>query len=169
MCSFLIIISVFLLSVLVSGSREDVRPFFSVFFFLFVFTAGALMQRRLSFQFTTRHFYCSLPLLFDVFCLRCFYITGGKTATCRFILIAYTYTHTHTSIDTFHSAVKGRPLFFFYRLRKQHQKRQQRQKRKQTIKSNIVRRCRYSHSVYIESVMALRQHTRVHVAAYRSY
>ena len=112
MCSFLIIISVFLLSVLVSGSREDVRPFFSVFF-LFVFTAGALMQRRLSFQFTTRHFYCSLPLLFDVFCLRCFYITGGKTATCRFILIAYTYTHTHTSIDTFHSAVKGRPLFFF--------------------------------------------------------
>lgn len=113
MCSFLIIISVFLLSVLVSGSREDVRPFFSVFF-LFVFTAGALMQRRLSFQFTTRHFYCSLPLLFDVFCLRCFYITGGKTATCRFILIAYTYTHTHTSIDTFHSAVKGRPLFFFF-------------------------------------------------------
>ena len=34
MCSFLIIISVFLLSVLVSGSREDVRPFFLFFFFI---------------------------------------------------------------------------------------------------------------------------------------
>lgn len=111
MCSVLIIISVFLLSVLVSGSREDVRPFFSVFF-LFVLTAGALLQRRLSFQFTTRHFYYSLPLLFDVLCLRCFYITGGKTATCRFILIAYTYTHTYI-YRHFSQCCQRPPPFFF--------------------------------------------------------
>lgn len=42
MCSFLIIISVFLLSVLVSGSREDVRPFFSVFFFFICFHCRGL-------------------------------------------------------------------------------------------------------------------------------